>query len=290
MDQYVSDLDEHETQALRRVRRTKFTSDKDWFDDSESEYPLIPSSVATRMPRRSTFVLNDDDDDAYGSLSDDFEVSHPKRRRDGDQVVYVIAPDTDRIEKEFGPADDPSKCNACTLGRSDTPAMPYRVYNRINMMFRDRRAHCDEIELINKMWALYEKYRHQVNSTLKRGQCPIPEWRKPTMWAHQTEHRQDSAEELLKRSIEIKNMIKYQYRNRTYARGTTESGESTEFIDPAGLKTYKELLILQLRVLNSKPAQMILASNSSPNLAYATPFMDPSDRNVYGFNPGGVVL
>jgi len=98
------------------------------------------------------------------------------------------------------------------------------------------------------------------------------------------DHRDDSGNEILKRSREIKKAISKQYRNGFYVRTFDSDGKQDVAVDPLGLKVYKELLCLQLKLFSSNPGKMILASASSPNVAQGTPFMDPTGRNVYGFH------
>ena len=217
-----------------------------------------------------------------------------KRKAEPVQVEYVTAPDIKRIEDELGEPDPPSKCVGCRRARENMAAMPYNVFVKMNQIYRERASAMDEVELADQMYRLFETYRTRVNQETENRNRNLPparkerlidEWTRATIWAHMNgDHRDDSGNEVLKRSREIKKAIAKQYRNGFYVRTFDSDGRPDVAVDPMGLKVYKELLTLQLKLLSSKPGNMILSSSTSPNVAQGTPFMDPSGHNVYGFH------
>lgn len=311
----VEDLDDFELSALRRFK----TSRPDGYSANSS---LVPSGMRLRVgPVRHPGSLFDDDDDVgsdledhagspfgcggpggamYGSL-DEFS-NDPlqegdgsrgrKRKPEPEPPQYVTAPDIKRIEDELGDPDPPSKCVGCRRARENMAAMPYNVFIKMNQMYRERASAMDEVELAEQLYRLFESYRKRVNKeteirnrTSTRQEKLIDEWTRATIWAHMNgDHRDDSGNEVLKRSREIKKAISKQYRNGFYVRTFDSEGRPVEAVDPMGLKVYKELLTLQLKLLSSKPGNMILSSSTSPNVSQGTPFMDPAGHNVYGFH------
>jgi len=317
----MEDLDDFELSALRRVKTSRLDG---YSASSALVPSGMRLRVGPVRSTTSLFEDDDDDDEIgsdlddhagspfvygggpggvmYGSL-DDFD-NQPaqeegggrgkKRKAEPEPPEYVTAPDIKRIEEELGDPDPPSKCVGCRRARENMAAMPYNVFVKMNQMYRERASAMDEVELAEQMYRLFESYRKRVNKETEirnrnlspaRQEKPIDEWSRATIWAHMNgDHRDDSGNEVLKRSREIKKAISKQYRNGFYVRTYDSDGRPVEAVDPMGLKVYKELLTLQLKLLSSKPANMILSSSTSPNVSQGTPFMDPSGHNVYGFH------
>lgn len=307
---------------MRKQKSTKKTkpkkgSDEDDYQPSHSSASSSPKSTGravSESPRRfGRANANNDDssssdsDDGLDSDSDsdsnnDSDIEDSDNGEDSDEDgprgetepeddrdwVRCLAPDTERVRKEFGIAPSRAECFACERTSPKMISFSAEQFNAIITMIKEQITYTDLIDLTKQ---IYEAFEETIRNPANERLCEhpdreaIPEWKHASIFDHITKHMIFPEFQFYFLTRRINLMIHTHIDTQMYERKKKGTGSQLDGAyrirtrkakdENHPIAVLKDLVAIQKSLYSSKPDKMF-GHSGALNLSFIDkPFINP---------------